>query len=273
MEDTENRDAPHDCEHFDGAQLELSVAELKFPPIPRFGDQAFLTDIREALSGDYPLFETAPVLNLVLSPEGIRQTTGGSMLRFSTIDRRWIIGLSEASVTLETRQYTSIDEFSDRYAELLNQVRIHAKIQHQLRFGLRYVNEFRHPGWDTYVDWRSALNPQMLGLAAQDQLGGAVEQTFTEVRTRRPDGVMLVRHGFLRGSTVLPVPGPTQTPASAPKSGPFYLLDLDYSDETPSKFDARQQIERLRRYNYALYQIFRWAIGDGELYRFLKEGV
>lgn len=254
----------YECEHFDSAQLELSVVQLKFPPIARFDETGYMAGIKEALTAEYPLMETAPVMNLVVSPQGISQSEGGKVLRFSTIDRAWTVGLAQDSVSLETREYTDIAEFSRRFTEVLADVEAHLRPRHQLRLGLRYINEFRHRGGDTYAGWLRLLNPDLLGLAGRGILGGTVEHTLGEVRTRRDDGVVLVRHGFLQGSTVMPAPG------RAPKAGPFYLLDLDYFDESPHKFDARIPGERMERYNSFLFKVFRWAITDGELYRHLK---
>lgn len=249
--------------HFDAAQLESTVVELKFPPVARFSDETFLADIKDALSVEYPLVEPTNILNLVLSPQGISQSVAGSAFRFRSLDGRWVLMLTDTSVSLETRTYSDIDEFAKRFTDVLSQVAQHLKLRHQLRLGLRYVNEFRSPDWTTYADFRRILNPELLGWAARDLLEGTVEQTLGEVRTRRNDGIVLVRHGFLQGTTVLPI-----APA-APKTGPFYLLDLDYFDETPQTFSVEAPSEHMRMYNAVLYRLFRWVINDGELFKHL----
>lgn len=263
MSQAEGRLPDYEDMHFDRAQLETAVVELKYPPVARFGDEQFLAGIKEALSFEYPLVEPAPVLNLVISPQGVSQSISGTMLRFSSLDRQWMVGLGEASVSLETRKYSSIDEYSQRFTDILELVEAYLKPRHQLRLGLRYVNEFRNPAWTTYADYRRVLNPQLLGWAARDLLDGTVEQTLGEVRTRREDGVVLVRHGFLQGTTVTPIP------PNPPKAGPFYLVDLDYFDETPHNFSANAPGPRMRQYNQLLYRLFRWVVGDSELFRHL----
>jgi hypothetical protein len=80
---------------------------------------------------------------------------------------------------------------------------------------------------------------------------------------RRSDGTLLMRHGYLNGTTVTPVVG------SKPKQGPFYLLDLDYFDETPADFNPRP-LDRIILYNNFLYRLFRWCIGEGALLAHLK---
>ncbi len=250
---------------FNNSCLESCLAQLKYPPIQRFHDDNYMLGIREALATEYPLVTIEQAMNIVVSPQGvIGQTPGASMLRFTSIDSRWSVILSSEFISLETREYTNVTEFSTRFASLLHHVDTHSKPRHQLRFGLRYINEFRHPKGDNYTAWTQLLNPDLLGLGARGVLGGRVEQTIGEVRTKRSDGSLLVRHGFLQGTTIVP------SQNHPPKTGQFYLLDLDYYDETPVTFDAQAPIEQMRRYNDILYRVFRWSIGEGELNHYLR---
>ena len=250
---------------FNNSCLELCLAQLKYPPVQRFQDDTYMMGIREALATEYPLVTTEQAMNIVVSPQGvIGHTPGASMLRFTSIDSRWSVVLSSESISLETREYTNVTEFSIRFASLLGHIDTHFNPRHQLRFGLRYINEFRHPKGDNYKAWMQLLNPDLLGLGARGVLGGRVEQTIGEVRTKRLDGSLLVRHGFLQGTTIMP------TQNHPPKTGQFYLLDLDFFDETPVTFDVQHPIEQMQRYNDILYRVFRWSIGEGELYLYLR---
>lgn len=250
---------------FNNSCLELCVAQLRYPPIQRFHDDNYMLGLREALATEYPLVTTEQAMNIVVSPQGvISQTPGATMLRFTSIDSRWSVVLSEEFISLETREYSNVTEFSTRFASLLVHLDTHFKPRYQLRFGLRYVNEFRYSKSDNYKAWTQLLNPYLLGLGARGVLGGRVEQTIGEVRTKRSDGSLLVRHGFLQGTTVVP------TLNHPPKTGLFYLLDLDYYNETTVTFDAQAPIEQMRRYNDILYRVFRWSIGEGELYQYLR---
>jgi uncharacterized protein (TIGR04255 family) len=250
---------------FNNSCLELCVTQLKYPPIQRFHDDTYMLGIRDALATEYPLVATEQAMSIVVNPQGvISQTPGASMLRFTSIDSRWSVVLSSESISLETREYSNVTELSERFASILGHVDTHFKPRHHLRFGLRYINEFRHPNGDNYQAWARLLNPDLLGLGARGVLGGRVEQTIGEVRTKRTDGSLLVRHGFLQGTTIMP------TQNHPPKIGHFYLLDLDYFDETPVTFDVLSPIEQMKRYNDTLYRVFRWSIGEGELYHYLR---
>lgn len=249
---------------FNNAALELCLIQVKYPPMQRFADDRYMLDIREALASEYPLVSTEQGMNIVITPQGVSQTPGANMLRFTSIDSHWSVVLTSDFVTLETRHYTSFTELSTRFANVLRSIATHFNPRHLLRFGLRYINEFRHPRGDSYEAWTQLLNPDLLGLGAHGVLGGKVEQSIGEVLTRRDDGHLLVRHGFLKGSTIL------SSPIYPAKTGPFYLLDLDYYDETPVKFDVESPIDRMIRYHEIIHSVFRWSIGDGEFYQYLR---
>ncbi len=250
---------------FHNSCLELCLAQLKYPPIQRFHDENYISDIREAIATEYPLVATEQAMNIVVNPQGIiGQTPGTNMLRFTSIDSRWSVVLSSEFISLETREYTNVTEFSNRFASLSGLLDTHFKPRYRLRFGLRYVNEFRYPEGGNYEAWIKLLNPGLLDPVTRGAIGGRVEQTIGEVRTNRYDGSLLIRYGFLQGTTVVP------TQNHPPKTGPFYLLDLDYYDETPVPFDAQAPIKQMHTYNDVLYRVFRWSIGEGELYQYLR---
>ncbi len=255
----------YEIEPFSNAALELCLVQVRYPALPRFAEAGYLTNLQEALAEEYPLFGTEQAMNIVVTPQGVSQTASGQIIRFNDVGRRWSVVLASDAVSLETRHYSSIDEFITRFGEVLRLVAVHLKPRLQLRFGLRYVNEFRYRQGDRYERWRQLLNPELLGVGGRNVLGGTIEQTIGEVRTRRPDGTFLLRHGFLDGTTVAPLG------MKLPQSGPFYLLDLDYYFEAPVPFDPRPA-ERMRAYNDYIYRVFRWTIGDDELYQHLKGG-
>jgi uncharacterized protein (TIGR04255 family) len=249
---------------FKNPALELSLVQLKYPPIPRFAEENFLTGIKEALAEEYPLVSVEQGMNIVISLQGIGQSPGSNMLRFNTLDSLWSVVLTNETVSLETREYTSIKEFVKRWTNILDIVATYLQPRHQLRIGLRYINEFRHPAGDNYVAWSQWLNPELVGVNLNNMFGGNIEQTISEIRTRREDGMMLLRHGFLKGTTIIP------TLSHPAKTGPFYLLDLDYYDETATRFNTSSSADCIVRYNDFLYRIFRWSIGEDELYQYLR---
>ena len=249
------------------APIELGIVQVRFPPLTRFDDGAFLASLQAQLTVDYPMVTEGRAINLVMTPAGVQQTQGDRQLRFGSIDQSNTVLLTKDLVSLEMRNYTSIDDFAGRFAKVLEAVSTHLGVRHQLRFGLRYINEFRHPRGGSLAGWRELLNAAFSTPALDELLDGTAQQTLGESRIERPDGSLLIRYGFLTGTTVLP-----DSPSRQPKSGPFYLLDLDYFDERPQGFDLEAPILAMRQYNNVMYRVFRWAVGEGELFQYLLAG-
>ncbi len=264
MSKTEELLPNYDQVIFSNSCLELCLVQVKYPAIQRFSEESYMVGIKEALAEEYPLVTTEQGMNIVVTPQGINPVPGASMLRFTSIDSHWSVVLSSEFVSLETREYTNFEELKKRFTEVLRNIVTYLHPRHQLRVGLRYINEFRHPNGDSYETWCHLLNNELLGLGSSSILSGRVEQTIGEVLTRRDDGQLLVRHGFLKGTTVTP------TPTRLAKTGPFYLLDLDYYDDKPVKFAVDANIEQMTRYNDFLYRVFRWVIGENELYQIMR---
>jgi uncharacterized protein (TIGR04255 family) len=250
-------------EAFENHQLAQVIAQTRFPPLTRFTDAARMQELQEALRRDYPLYSEDTAINVVFGPEGVKPERGARLLRFTSLDGFWSVVLSADFVALDSRRYSDIDSFTQRIANVWREVARLFDPQYQTRVGLRFINELRVPDGDSYGRWRELLNPELVGFDAGVTFGGSVSHTVAETLVQRPDGQLLVRRGFLRGTTVPPLAG------SVAETGPFYLLDIDYFDATHREFEPAPS-DRLRQYDDFLYRIFRWVIGDGDLYRYLK---
>lgn len=248
---------------FRKSPLALSIVQVKFPPIEGFDDTASVRQFQTKLRTTYPQFRREPGVNFLITPTGVEQSQGSNTLRFDSLDHAWAVVISQESVSLETRSYRDIHDLSSRLTTLLETVEKVLDPKYQTRFGLRYINEIRHPEGTRYSTWRKLLNSDLFPTGFLETVGGHVDQTIAELRTSQPNGSLLLRHGFLDGTTVVPQQN------QPPKNGPFYLLDMDYSDQTATDFDPDPS-QRLAEYNDILYRLFRWAIGDGELYQFLR---
>ncbi len=246
------------------------IAQLRFPPLSSFQSRPSLNPFFDAIAVDYPHYSEERGVSLVLDDKGIRNQEGEKSLRFLSTDTLWAVTLGSESMSLECRRggYEDIDNFISRFsriARLLEQL----GLKKQTRIGFRFVNEIRPTTSDgDYEFWREQLNPEVIGYDAAKQFGGKVVSTVSEVNIGRDDGMLRVRRGFLpAGSTVPQMMTPRGlTPVL---TGSFYLIDLDYFDDSPTDFTPDVH-ERLRSYNHFMYRVFRWIIGDGPLWHELK---
>ena len=237
---------------FDRAPLVLTLAQVRYPAVIRFGEQSRLAALQDDLSKDYPDARPEQQMSVALNLGGVQQSqTSSALWRFSSLDGTWSVVVGQDAVTIEARAYEQIDHFAERVRRVLTAVEKHLGPTHQRRLGLRYVNEFRHEDGETMATWRGLLNQELLGLSGH--LGESVDHSFHEIRARTEDGVLLIHHGLLRGSS-------DGTPEVAATNEPYYLLDLDYFSEDPAKWDKEEVIRRIRSWNDSMYRLFRWSM-------------
>jgi uncharacterized protein (TIGR04255 family) len=247
---------------FKNPPLRLVVGQVRFPLLFRFSEGSFVAPFQEALAADYPVVSREQALSFqVTSGKGV-QSSGETLLRFSSRGGEWSVVLGEGALTLEVRGYSAVEEFSARFRKVLSSAKEKLLIKERSRLGLRYINEFRHEEGRTLADWAKLLNPALLGFAGSDLLEGTIEHMVQETQVRRPDGVLAIRHGLLVGGVVEPAP------TSPVAGGRFYLLDMDYYDARQEPLDVERLGGTLRDYNDMMYRFFRWSLQD-TLFRYL----
>jgi uncharacterized protein (TIGR04255 family) len=254
-------------EEFENAQLAFVAARVAFPPLTRLQDAAARTRFQEELRREYPLYAEEPLRRGII-PDAV-PTPDQLVYRYSSIDGSWSVVVSSEFAALECRNgYRNIEEMLSRITIVWHEIERNFEPGYQLRLDLRFVNELRHPEWKTYDDWRGLLNPDLMGFDPRNWLLGEVRQTATELLADRGDKTfLLIRRGFLRGSTVKPL-----TEDAPRKTEEFYLLDFDCYAANAQEFQANPT-QMLREFDDVLYQLFRRTIHreDQKLYRWLKE--
>jgi uncharacterized protein (TIGR04255 family) len=246
---------------FGQSPLRLVIGQVRFPLLFRFNEKPFLAPFQEAIQPEYPRVAQEHQVAVKFSGKGV-EPAGETLWRFSDRDGAWSVVLGEGALTLESRRYTSIDDFTTRFEKLLSAAGKHLGVEERTRLGLRFINEMRSPGATKLSDWAELLNPKFVGYAgAAELLDGTIEHAFSEIQSKRADGTLVIRHGLLTGTTVEPRAGERQI-----EQGPFYLLDLDYFDGAEVELDVAATLERMRAYNESIYQFFRWALDKGKLF-------
>ncbi len=248
---------------FRKAPIRLVIGQVRFPLQLRLTEAGFTAPFQEALQEEYPVAAREQQVAFQVSTKGMQTAPAETLLRFSSRTGDWAVVLGESALTLEVRGYSAIEEFSSRVERVLTAAKERLRLRERSRLGLRYINEFRHETGRSLADWRKLLNPELLGFAGGELLEGTVEHMAHEIRVRRPDGVLAIRHGLLVGGVVEPVP------SAPPADGRFYLLDMDYYDERPSPLDVALTSRALTNYNEFMYRFFRWSLGD-RMYQHLE---
>lgn len=249
---------------FKKSPLRLVVGQIRFPLQLRLADTAFTAPFQDALADDYPVAAREQQVAFQVTPKGgLQAAPSETLLRFTSRNGDWAVVLGESALTLEVRGYSAVEEFSSRFEKVLDAAKERLRLRERSRLGLRYINEFRHEAGRSLADWAKLMNPELLGFAGNNLLGGTVEHMAHEVRVRRDNGVLAIRHGLLVGGVVEPIP---TTPVA---EGRFYLLDMDYYDERPSPLDIAATSRALTAYNEVMYRFFRWSLGE-PMYKHLE---
>jgi uncharacterized protein (TIGR04255 family) len=236
--------------------LRLVISQVQFPILLRFLEPGFVAGFQEALAGNYPQVDREQQMTFQLSPEGMGPGPTETLFRFSDRSSGWSVILGEGSLTLEARAYSDGKELLKRFEQMTVTARETLGVRQRARLGLRYVNEFRLPGVTTLAAWKDYFKPEFLGFAGA-LFGESVTRMAQDVQVARPDGRLAIRHGLLQGTPVVP-PRPTEPMSTAP----FYLLDLDYSDEREVELDVPATVNQLREFHVFIYRFFRWTLSE-----------
>ena len=248
---------------FSKAPLRLVIGQVRFTIMPRFEQKAFIAGFQETVRAQYPRVSREASVTYQISPAGINPSPGENLWRFSSRDNRWAVVVGESAITLESRLYSCMNDFLDRFSHILKAANETLGVTDRLRLGLRYINEIRHPHAENFAQWKALFNPEFVGFEASELLGGQVKHTLQEIQIERTNGTLAVRHGLLEGAVVVPLN------QEIPTERHFYLIDLDYYDMREYDLDIPATLEQMREYNDIMYRFFRWTLGE-RLYSFLE---
>src|SRR5215813_4153789 len=187
--------------HYRKSPLRLVIAQVRFPVLLRFGEKAIVAELEGALRNEYPITTVEQQVNVQLGSEQ-PSIANATLYRFANVEASWSVVLGDTALTLESRVYTNIDDLISRFQRASTAAARAFAISASQRIGLRYINEFRFPQFDSLGSWRSQFNPN-LGGRADAQFDEPAESMLQHFQVSRSDGTFSVRHGFLRGTTVL----------------------------------------------------------------------
>lgn len=241
--------------------LALALAQIRFTPLFRIEDPTRLAAFQESVEAYFPRFEKTAQMGVTITPAGVQAQPGQELLRFSAEDQRTSVVLAPDALTLEIRQFDTIDELKKSFELALGPLIEHFHPPNQLRIGLRFVNEFRHPKGQSASGWKDLLNPELVGLTAHPAFVDSLAESAQQLQLKDDGYTVLLRHGYLpRGTTV-----PSIDRVGGDFESPFYLLDLDCFREDQPDLQMGAALEQLDGFNAILYRIFRWSL-QKELY-------
>lgn len=227
--------------------LRLVVCQLRFPVLHRFEEPGVLARFQEVLGDRYPRSVPEQQIALTVTPSGPASSQPASRYwRFRGLEDGWSVAIGRDFVSLETDAYQRYEELRERAAEMLDAV-LAVGVTIRERLGLRYVDEIRHPDAKRPGDWRELIEERLLGLVGGEELGEDVIQCLQDIRLREQNGTLTIRHGYVG-------------PEAAGSESPFYLLDVDYSEERSMPLLADQVLQQIDDYHRTVHNLFETAI-------------
>ena len=239
-----------DHERFANPPLKALVGQIRFPAVLRITDHGFIAPFQEQLRNEYPELLDETQFGIVAGPAGAVQMEPQRQLRLANFDKSWSVVLAPTSLTLEAGVgYTDFGEFVSRFERIWAAAVEHIGPTRRVQQGLRYINHIE--GDLAPSDWRTLVNPGLLGAVGGPELGENIEQWVSDYRIARPDGTLVLKHGFVRAGI---------------GNAPGYLLDFDYFTQLePETLTAAAIASTFRSFHNVIYPLFIWCVTPAAL--------
>ncbi len=229
--------------------LKLVVCQTRFPVLTRFGDAGFLAPMQDVLDDRYPRFGPEQEVSVAVAPGGIAPVPPPpSLWRFRDLEGEWSVAVAQDFISVETTAYERWEDLRERVGQVLEAAAV-LGIRVRERLGLRYINEIRHPDVTGPTDWRRFINEKLLGMVGGEELGQDVIHALEEIRLREEAGTLIVRHGHVGAE-------------ASQSNDPFYLLDVDFYDDTARRYDAGDTLEQLDIFHTTTHNLFEESVTD-----------
>lgn len=247
---------------YDSPPLVLVLCQIRFTRKLKISDDAAVAPFQDAIELLYPKVDrvnqhSAQIQLSGAGPIGVQSASSSPLWQFTDQNGDWTVSLSQESVSLETRSYAHFEEFVDRLRSVAQALILTIRPTFGTRIGLRYIDEIRVAG----NDWSTAINPKLLGILSEPSFRENCSQSFSFLNLEAGDAKINIQYGqFPNGTTVVPKPG-TDT-----EEGPFYLLDIDMSQEfvSPSLLAMNEApiIDFVEKFHSTISSLFRWLTTD-----------
>jgi len=116
---------------FKDAPVRLVIGQIRFPLLLKYAEGTFVAPFQDAISDEYPSVARENQVAIQVSPKGVAQSPGETLLRFSSRDHLWSVVLAEGALTLEVRGYSAIEEFTRRFTNVLQAASEHLSARHR----------------------------------------------------------------------------------------------------------------------------------------------
>jgi uncharacterized protein (TIGR04255 family) len=247
-------DEPLEEIHLASAPLVRVIAQLRYPQLASMADGTVAHAFAKEVSRDYPLFEEAREVSLLIAGATISQQEQmtSPVWRLQTADGNWLVTLGRNSLSLEALAYAGRRDFCDRLVRLADAFIRKATPPRFDRFGIRYIN--RVTDEETIANLPKLVRPEITGTAGLALPGDVtVHHSLLEEQFNRGARSMLVRCGVLPAGTTIDLAVPT-TPLRS------WILDIDSAVSGGDVVTADKISYLAKDLAECAYRFFRYAV-------------
>ena len=238
--------------------LDRVICQLRFPPILRI-DAEPPVEFQDRVRKEFPYYSEKNELAMGI-PSRVREQIPHELLsevlrtadtknyEFSSEDGQWKINLTRTFMALSTDKYKVWEDFKQKLDTPLKILINVYSPSHFSRIGLRYRDVIQRSalGLDS-VSWTDLLQPQILGILVDSEIGESVQNLESVYEISLPDGESTVRMS-------------TQLTRDRKRSEICYVIDSDFfkARKTPTN----DVIGKLDYFNQHASRLFRWCITE-----------
>ena len=236
------------------APLARVVAQIRFPAVLSVGDQGFVASFQEQIRSAYPILRTEQTQGFAITPMGLAPTKPEVTWRFVESTENWTVSLAPTFLSLETKRYTSREDFIRRLRALTEALQAKIDPKFTDRIGVRYVNRLSGEDLKRLTNF---VRPEVLGLLSEPSgEHGEVVHHVSEMLADTAGTKLAARWG------VLPPNQSFDPSAIEPLPQSSWFLDIDSFVEKIEDANIDSIIARATDLSEKAYTFFRWAMKD-----------
>ncbi|MDP9375127.1 MAG: TIGR04255 family protein [Chloroflexota bacterium] len=255
------------------APLAQALVQVRFPLVAHFQELSGIAGIQDHLSELLPYLQGQQVqqMTITLAPgtETPPPTMTTMVWRF-TGDDQWTLALEPGAASLFVGdEYRGIEDFADRFFQVLSALYETRRVRRCDRLGLRYLNIVEPPPGDERA-WARWFKQELIGwvgagiLGPNTRLHSSLAQTQISVppvdsfAVAPADVQAMVRHGVLPAGTEIPLE--SGSPRMVEQEA--YVIDLDLFIQAPQRFDPETLIKQFQSLHAQIDAFFHWSLTE-----------
>jgi uncharacterized protein (TIGR04255 family) len=183
------------------APLVFALAHIRFTPVLKMED--FLPDVQEYLRlNGFPEYEQREARVFTLGIDTKEQSS--KWWEFSDTAKRRQIVLTTESVSAQTTEYSTFDDFLEMVSQAIKPLAEHVKVAMAKQIGLRFVDLLADID---HLRTPDLLAPGLRGISAREVVEGADQSAMSFVlQIKTPHGVLSIRSVQMLGLPPYPLP-------------------------------------------------------------------